>query len=44
GREAFKPGIGKPVYAFEIDSSQYDHLFSFAYCNLHGVWEGHLEV
>jgi superoxide reductase len=44
GREAFKPELGKPVYAFEINSSDYKHLFSFAYCTLHGVWEQHLEI
>ena len=44
GRETFKPCIGKPVYAFDIDVSKFDHLFSFSYCNVHGVWEQHLEV
>ena len=44
GREVFKPDIGKPVYAFEIDSSGFKHLFSFSYCTLHGVWEQHLEL
>jgi superoxide reductase len=44
GRKVFRPGDGKPVYQFEIDSSQFKHLFSFAYCNQHGVWEQHLEL
>lgn len=44
GREVFKPDIGRPVYAFEIDSSGFKHLFSFSYCTLHGVWEQHLEL
>ncbi|MGA2367643.1 MAG: desulfoferrodoxin family protein [Dehalococcoidia bacterium] len=44
GRQVFRPGSGKPVYKFEIDSSQFKHLFSFAYCNQHGVWEQHLEL
>jgi len=44
GREVFKPDIGRPVYAFEIDSSEFKHLFSFSYCTLHGVWEQHLEL
>jgi len=44
GREVFKPGIGRPFYAFEIESSRFDHLFSFSYCNQHGVWEQHLEI
>jgi superoxide reductase len=44
GRQVFRPGSGKPVYQFEIDSSQFKHLFSFAYCNQHGVWEQHLEL
>ena len=44
GREVFKPEKGKPVYAFELDSSEFKHLFSFSYCTLHGVWEQHLEL
>jgi superoxide reductase len=44
GRGFFKPTIGKPVYEFEIDSSEFKHLFSFCYCTLHGVWEQHLEL
>jgi superoxide reductase len=44
GREVFKPEKGKPFYAFEIDSSQFKHIFSFSYCTLHGVWEQHLEL
>ncbi len=44
GRQVFRPRAGKPVYQFEIDSSQFRHLFSFAYCNQHGVWEQHLEL
>jgi superoxide reductase len=44
GRATFKPGGGEPLYSFEIDASKFDHLFSFSYCNVHGVWEQHLEV
>jgi desulfoferrodoxin (superoxide reductase-like protein) len=44
GRALFKPGIGKPVYSTEIDAAQFNHLFSFSYCNLHGVWEQHMEI
>lgn len=44
GRKDFQPGVNKPVYTFEIDSSLFDHLFSFSYCNMHGVWEQHLTV
>ncbi|MDD5311846.1 MAG: desulfoferrodoxin family protein [Dehalococcoidia bacterium] len=44
GRAIFKPGVDKPVYSFEIDSSEFKHLFAFSYCNKHGVWEQHLEV
>ncbi|MGD0854903.1 MAG: desulfoferrodoxin family protein [Dehalococcoidia bacterium] len=44
GRAVFKPGVGKPVYSVEIDGSQFNHLFSFSYCNLHGVWEQHMEI
>jgi superoxide reductase len=44
GRAIFKPGEGKPIYPFEIDSSGFKHLFSFSYCTLHGVWEQHLEL
>lgn len=44
GRETFEPVVSKPVYAFDIDSSEYKHLFSFSYCNIHGVWEQHLEL
>lgn len=44
GRAVFKPGLNRPVYAFDIDSSEYKHLFTFSYCNLHGVWEQHLEI
>jgi superoxide reductase len=44
GRAVFKPGIDKPVYSVEIDGSQFNHLFSFSYCNLHGVWEQHMEI
>jgi len=44
GRAVFQPGVDKPVYAFEIDSSAYKHLFAFSYCNIHGVWEWHLEM
>jgi len=44
GREVFKPEKGRPVYAFEIESSEFKHLFSFSYCTQHGVWEQHLEM
>jgi superoxide reductase len=44
GRALFKPGIDKPVYSTEIDATQFNHLFSFSYCNLHGVWEQHMEI
>jgi len=44
GRAVFKPGVDKPVYSKEIDGSQFNHLFSFSYCNLHGVWEQHMEI
>jgi superoxide reductase len=44
GRAVFKPGIDKPVYSMEIDAAQFNHLFSFSYCNLHGVWEQHMEI
>ncbi|MCX6005895.1 MAG: desulfoferrodoxin family protein [Chloroflexi bacterium] len=44
GRAVFKPGVDKPVYSMEIDAAQFNHLFSFSYCNLHGVWEQHMEI
>lgn len=44
GRAVFKPVVDKPVYTFEIDSSEFRHFFTFSYCNLHGVWEQHLEI
>ena len=44
GREVFKPVISQPLYSFEIDSSEYRHIFSFSFCNQHGVWEQHLEL
>jgi len=44
GRTVFKPGADKPVYSFDIASSEFRHLFTFCYCNIHGVWEQHLEI
>jgi superoxide reductase len=44
GREVFKPVVSKPIYAFELNTSDFKHLFSFSYCNVHGVWEQHLEL
>lgn len=44
GREVFKPVTSKPIYAFTINASEFKHIFSFAYCNIHGVWEQHLEL
>jgi superoxide reductase len=44
GREVFKPVVSKPIYAFDINASDFKHLFSFSYCNVHGVWEQHLEL
>ena len=44
GREVFAPGVGKPIYVFNIDASEIRHIFSFSFCNIHGVWEQHLEL
>jgi superoxide reductase len=44
GRAVFKPGVDKPVYTFDLNASEYKHLFAFSYCNIHGVWEWHLEL
>jgi len=44
GRKDFKAGKDKPEYSFDIKASDFNHLFSFSYCTLHGVWEQHQEV
>lgn len=44
GRKEFKPVREKPIFALDIDASEYKHLFTFSYCNVHGVWEYHLEL
>jgi len=43
-RKDFKAGEGKPLYVFDLDASDFKHLFAFSYCNQHGVWEWHMEL
>ena len=44
GRQIFKPIKDKPLYALELDSSEFKYIYALSYCNLHGIWEHYLEL
>jgi superoxide reductase len=44
GRADFAPSFTAPSASFHVPVEQFKAFHALAYCNIHGVWQGGLEV